>query len=61
MIDIMLYNSKIMIKNLNVKFEMFTLPNSCLTNVIFINLNTFKIAKNAVQISIKLKFKTVDY
>ena len=61
MIGIMLYNLKIMINGLNFKFQIFTLPNFCLTNIIFINPNTFEIARNAVRNSINLKFKIINH
>ena len=60
-IGIMLYNFKIIINDLKLKFQMFISPNFCSTNVIFINSNIFKIAKIAVQNSIKLKFKIVNH
>ena len=57
----MLYNLKIMINVLNFKFQMFIIPNFYLINIIFINPNTFKIAKIAVQNLIKLKFKNFHH
>ena len=59
MINFMLYNLKIMMNNLDFKSKTHTLSNFCLTNVISINSNIFKIAKNVIQSFIELKFKIV--
>ena len=40
---------------------MFILPNFCLKNIIFINLNMFEIARSIIQNSIKLKSKVVNH
>ena len=55
----MLYDLEIMINNLDFKFKTFTLSNFYLINIVFMNPITFKIVKNAVQNSIKLKSKIV--
>ena len=57
----MLYNLKTVFNDLNFRFQTIILPSFCLINVIFINLNIFIIAKNAVQNSIKLKYKIVNH
>ena len=49
----MLYNPKILINNLNFKFQIFISPNFCFINVIFINSNMFKIAKVSYRIQLK--------
>ena len=57
----MLYSPKIIINNLNFKFQILTSPNFCLINIIFINPNLFKIAKDIIENSIKLKFKIANH
>ena len=60
-IDFMLYNLEIMINNLDFKLKTFTSSSFYLTNVASTNPITPKIAKNAVQNFIKLKFKIVTH
>ena len=50
-----------MINNLKVKSQKFTSLSFCLTNVIFINPNTSKTAKDAVWKLIELKVKIVNH
>ena len=57
----MLYDLKILINNLNFKFQIFTLLNYHSTNIIFTTPNMLKIAKNITQDSTKLKFKIIDH
>ena len=47
-INLILYNPEKMIGGLDFKFHIPILSNFCLTNFIFINLNTLCIAKDAV-------------
>ena len=47
MINPMLYNLKIIMNNLNFKFKMYTPSNFYSINVVFMNLNIPKTAKNA--------------
>ena len=60
-IGFMPYNLKIMINNLDFKLWTFTSSNSYSTNITSTNLITFKITKNAIQNSIKLKSKIITY
>ena len=55
----MLYNSKIIINNLNFKFKTFMLSSSCPTNVVSMNPITFKTVKNVIWNFIKLKSKII--
>ena len=55
----MLYDSKIIINNLNFKFKTFTPSSFYLTNVASTNPITSKTAKNAVRSFIELKSKIV--
>ena len=57
MINLMLYNSKIMINNLDFRFKIFTLSNFCSINITSINLTMLKTTKNVIQNFIKLKSK----
>ena len=58
-IDLMLYNPKIMINNLDFRFKTFTLSNFCSTSVASTNPIISKIAKNVVRNFIELKSKIV--
>ena len=55
------YNSEIVINCLNFKPKTPTPLNSRLINIIFINLNTLKTARNAVRNSTNLKSKIAKY
>ena len=59
MINFLLYNSKIIINNLNFRPKMYMLLNSCSRNIIFTKSNIFEIAKNAIQNFITWKFKII--
>ena len=59
-INLISYNPKKIINDLDFKFHTLMLSNSCLTNFTFTNLNTSCIAKNAVQNFINLKIKLLS-
>ena len=59
--NLVLYNPKKMINNLDFKFHTSTLSNSCPTNFTSTNPNTPCIAKNAVQNFINLKNKIAKH
>ena len=60
-INLILYNPKKMINNLDFKFYTPTLSNFCLINFTFINLNMLHTVKNAIQNFINLKNKIAKY
>ena len=59
MIDLMLYNLKIIINSLDFRLKTFILSSFCPTNVTSINPIIPKTTKDAVQNSIKLKSKII--
>ena len=60
-IGFMLYNLKIKINNLDFKLKTFMPSNFFSTKIVSINLNISKTVRNAIQSSIKLKFKIIIY
>ena len=60
-INLMPYNPKIIINNLNFKFKTFTLSNFYLTNAASTNPTTLKTTKNVVWNFIELKSKIVTH
>ena len=58
-INLMLYNSEIIINNLDFKFKIFMLLNFCSINVASTNPIMLKIMKNVIQNFIELKSKIV--